>query len=231
MEIPVSMPTQKYQIALFPTNLIGLGEQNWNQIFSALVAIPQFSDGENFIIPLPQDAPTSAPRVILKSSNGSLSCIVSSEKVEIFWNNPSDEALFSVSIEDRISLIGQIVDAISSTMTFKRVGTIHNFYFLTQENDPVISEILQANIVSDLQDYGLRLVYPESLEDVTCNYVFDLTHGLQVASAKSVLIIQSDFNTKPEAAISWNLDQLGMFIANAETYLDKENIFRRLFPR
>lgn len=230
MKIPGLILTQKYQIALFPNRLLGQGTQNWNQIFTELVALEVFSNGQNLILPLSPDVPSNMPRVILKSSDEKISCVITGEKIEIFFINPTDETDFSLSVEDRISQMNQIINAIDPKLNFKRVGSIHNFYFLTDSSDPVKEEVLQNNAVQNLFDYGIRLTYLYSVMETQCNYVLDLTHGTHVTTNKNIPVIQADFNTSQDVSINWNLAQAGNFVEEAEAFLLKEFIVRKLFP-
>ena len=172
MQLPTSLPTQTYQVALFSLNPISV---NWNILFAALIQLEEFRNGENFIVPATADMPSELPRVILRSENKIISCSISLEKIDFFWSNIDDIEDFSVSPDDRIALVSRVVNNINSNLLFKRVGSIRNFYLSTQSSDPVKLEILQDTVTDELRDYALRLSYQETILETKCNYVLDLT--------------------------------------------------------
>lgn len=231
MQLPQIIPTQKYQIALFPSDLLGFGVRNWNKLFTELLSIEEFSNGANTLLStIPPDAPQEIPRIILKSNDGTKTCTVSPAKVDIFWENLDDNQEFSVSLDERKILTNKVAVVIGNS--FKRVGSIQFFYFTLPvgQIDPIRTEIFQENSNIELRDYNLSLTYNVDVPDAASNWVLNLSNGKLNTTSENVVLVMADLNTHQDTVLTWSPDQVISFLDHVETYISKEKVFDKLFP-
>lgn len=229
MEIPSLIPTQKYEVALFPNEILGARQgEGWNQIFTQLVSIPCFSNGNNTILPIPADAPSEIPRIILNSRDGRNVCHIGPNKISIFWENVNDDQSFAVPVEERVSLTSEVINAINCSI--KRIGSIHAFYFITNTTDPVRSEVFQENACRELRDYNLNLTYDLTLLETSCNQVLQISNGQRNATGENVTMVMADLNTHQGNSLNWGISNVQNFLGEAESFLSEESVFNKIFP-
>lgn len=89
-------------------------------------------DGEPLIVPIPEDAPPEIPRIILKSKDGIYNCNVSTERIDLIFNEKSEPKLSLANAKKQILPLFRKLTEIAVDQKIaneiNRLGLVFNFF-------------------------------------------------------------------------------------------------------
>ncbi len=178
-------------------------------------------NGEPIILPVPDDAPSEIPRIILTSKDNEHKCHVSKERVEFIYSNEANpDREVSELREQFIVTLGDIAKVVKSSWKAEvyRLGFVINS--VSHHEAPV--EIIKTKFIRE----GV-LNHPRRLEV----YVLDrmtwdtlkINRGYRVSSIvkregkeeRELLSVNFDINTIPEEKYSFDTESIVAFCDKA----------------
>lgn len=150
------------------------------------------------IIPLPSDAPSDVPAVIMQSSDGNITCNVSRSRIDLLMNKNYNDSI-SVGLEESINLIKTFISAIYSYKNIVRFGLIGRYF--CEENDPVnkIKSKYICNGLTDLDELTIKFNKKFLNNGYTFNDLVEINNGVININGvnQNVIFIQRDMNNIP----------------------------------
>ena len=137
---------QKIQLALFSNNF---NLTNMSSVANELkTKTENIFDGQEAILPLPIDAPSEIPRIILKSADNSYSCNIALSRTDFFFQDISEGKKLEEVIKDYSAKAEKIYSYFVSEKNVRigRIGFVVNF---VSELSNSSKKLLQDNIFQD----------------------------------------------------------------------------------
>lgn len=221
----------KYEVALFPQNFIVEDLNSFLEEIKKELTI--FSDGNNIILPLPKNAPSDIPRILLKSKDNSVACNLGFEKINISWFNLAESYKFPVQVNKIKEIVETLSDIIfrhtAPDSKMKRVGYIKEIFFITENPTKEIENKVDTK---KLRNFLFRLTYDFKLKNIPnpCNKVIVAVDGVkQTGRKEKVIILQSDINTLQTERINWETQKIKEFIEEADKESSNNAIYYQFF--
>ena len=168
-------------------------------------------DGEPLVLPLPSDAPSEIPRIVLKSKDERYSCNVSGDRLDLFYRDKKPSQKW-IDLRDEYF---QHLSAISHTLvetlrtTITRLGSIAEFEvpISTSPSLTIRKAYLKEGILPGEHEIQLGVLHRESWETIEINRWLRL-RGKEGESALRVVI---DINTIPEKKYDFDVEGIESF--------------------
>ena len=183
-------------------------------------------DGEPLVLPLPSDAPSEIPRIVLKSKDERYSCNVSGVRLDLFYRekNPTRKwiDLRDEYLQYLLGISHTLVETLRATIT--RLGSIAEFVVPINTSPSLILRraYLKEGILPGDREIQLGVLHRQSWETIEINRWVRLT-GKEGESALRVVV---DINTIPEKKYDFDVDGIGSFYNRASSFfiVDLEKI-------
>lgn len=179
--------------------------------YDVRLATGDLLDGEPLVLPLPSDAPSEIPRIILKSKDERYSCNVSGVRLDLFYRekNPSQKWI------DLRGEYFQYLLPISHTLTETRRATITRLGSIAEFEVPISTSpsltirkaYLKEGILPGEQEIQLGVLHRQSWEAIEINRWV----RLRGKEGESVLRVVVDINTIPEKKYDFDVDRIESF--------------------
>lgn len=168
-------------------------------------------DGEPLMLPLPSDAPSEIPRIVLKSKDERYSCNVSGDRLDLFYRDKKPSRKW-IDLRDEYI---QHLSAISHTLTetrraiITRLGSIAEFEvpISTSPSLTIRKAYLKEGILPGEQEIQLGVLHRQSWEAIEINRWV----RLRGKEGESVLRVVVDINTIPEKKYDFDVASIESF--------------------
>jgi len=178
-------------------------------------------DGESIILPVPDDAPSEIPRIILTSKDNEHKCQISKERVEFIYSNEANpDREVSELREQFLVTLGDIAKVVKSSWKAEvyRLGFVFNS--VSHYKAPV--EIIKTKFIRE----GV-LNHPRRLEVFVLDRMtwdnLKINRGYRVSTLikhegkeeRKLLSVNFDINTIPEEKYSFDTESIVAFYDKA----------------
>lgn len=168
-------------------------------------------DGEPLVLPLPSDAPSEIPRIVLKSKDERYSCNVSGVRLDLFYRekNPTRKwiDLRNEYFQHLLAISHTLVKTLRATVT--RLGSVADFE-VPIDTSPSLTlrrAYLKEGILPGEHEIELGILHRQSWETIEINRWVRL-RGKEGESRLRVVV---DINTIPEKKYDFNVDSIESF--------------------
>jgi len=197
----MNFKVQTIQVALFIKDLNIAGYDKYALIGDLKEKVGSIFDAEPVVLPLPPNAPSDIPRVILNNKEGSYNCNIALNRVDVFKNKPQSEEDLKVFLDDQKEKTIIVFDFLKEKhVVVNRVGFIVTS--LVEIEDKTGPEYLKEAFVASgkLDDpRELRMIYNKRENDF--NHLIKMT-----TKQDNKLLLQIDVNTIPELMAEADFD-------------------------
>ncbi len=213
------------QFVLFPESF-HMPEPNKRSEFLAKLK-ERFSDAQETILPIPNDAPKDIPTMILNVQNN-YSIRFARSRIDFNFNSNSKEKksieeIFSSEFKPLASdLVKTIEDNLTDTIKIKKVGCVIRSYIEAEQPASKFENITKNDSelfdFSDTSEFMVRNLKKGKLEiendEYNVNEIVLIKN--QKLNQKDVLFVEFDMNTNPEENLKLNTWEL------IESFLEEE---------
>ena len=209
-----------FLVRSFQTVLFGLVDVRdplriGNQVRSAAGAL---FDGDPLVLPLPSDAPSEIPRIVVKSKDARYSCNVSGARVDFFYREKEPSQKW-IDLRDEyhrhlLAISQTVVETLRTSIT--RLGSIVEFYVPIGVSPSVAMRqaYLKEGILPGESQIQLGVLHRQSWETIEINRWIRLT-GKEGESALRVVV---DINTIPEKKYDFDVDSIESFYNRVSSF-------------
>ncbi len=184
-------------------------------------------DGDPLIMPIPDDAPSDIPRIILRSKNEEYSLIVAPQRIDFFYGNKEQgNRLYNEFTQETLKTIKIIEEIVMQkfSASINRLGLIVD---MSLEKDDGIKYILSY--------FGKPFKYKEKLLEGQIHMFnketidgFSINNWIRIIAQKhdknkTNVLISNDINTIIEDGKSYTNDEINKFYNSMLRYIT-ENI-------
>lgn len=181
--------------------------------------VGNFFNGNPMILPLPDDYPPDAPRIILKDSDSLFSCNVSLSRVDLFYKSKgTPEKQFKDIEKDYFRILWLLVDFLNkdSNAIIHRVGFVPTFFAALDQsaNAFLRTTFIKGPYFEDPFELGINVLHKVHLSAWDVNRWFRIygLHNVDNPEDDRGLEILIDINTLEEKVHNLNLDSVQKFI-------------------
>ena len=168
-------------------------------------------DGEPLVLPLPSDAPSGIPRVVLMSRDERYSCNISGVRLDLFYREKSPSRKWSDLCDEYLQYLSAISQTLVTVLhtTITRLGSIAEFEVPIEGNPSLTIRraYFREGILPGEHEIRLDVLHRQSWETIEINRWVRL-RGKQEESALRVLV---DINTVPEKKYNFDVDGIESF--------------------
>lgn len=168
-------------------------------------------DGEPLVLPLPSDAPSEIPRIVLKSKDERYSCNVSGDRIDLFYRDKKPSRKW-IELRDEyfqylLPILPTLVEALRTTIT--RLGSVAEFEVPigTSPSLTIRRAYLKEGILPGEHEIQLGVLHRQSWETLEINRWVRLG-GKEGESALRVVV---DINTIPEKKYDFDVASIESF--------------------
>jgi len=176
-------------------------------------------DGPETILPIPPDAPTEIPRIILKSNNGVFSCNVSANRIDLFFKETGQSNLSSDEVVKRTKkYLEKINEDIRDNFNARthRIATVFNIIteLSVSSKDFLKRRYLNKHVVKDVFEAQLNFLSRKKIGDFKINKWFRINTLRKKTDPKDDKAIQVifDINTLPEIDYDISSQSINQFV-------------------
>jgi len=206
---------QSFQAAFFSN---GFPLENKLDFATKLVAAIKHFDGEPALLPIPSDAPTEIPRIILKSKDTKFICNVSLQRVDLFFNPKTEQE------QDFSNLMKSIEGVLKKTVSFfetskikiNRAGVSVNLIKDLEEgsNNYLCKKYLKTGLIADSSELELHILNKFDLKKFKINRWIRIKtlREKSVPENDKLLSINIDINSLQEIAYDFIAEDFDIFL-------------------
>ena len=176
------------------------------------------------ILPLPDDAPSEFPRIIVKDHQGQFQCQIGLGRCDFLFGQTPDtpeqtlDDLFSSYLEYLLSLASVLVN--NHKASFHRIGFVPKLLAKLQISS---NEFIRGGFTRKDFFQGAHHIYVHTLHHITLDG-FEINRWVRVRSARSVsdpsddraIAVEVDMNTNPEIHYDLDADGIRLFCLRAK---------------
>lgn len=184
-------------------------------------------DGDPLIMPIPDDAPSEIPRIILRSKSEEYALNVAPQRIDFFFNNKEQKRGlyddFTKEMLKKIKIIEEVVTQKFSA-NINRLGLIID---MSLQKDDAIKYILNYfseafKHKEDLLEGQIHIFNREAVDS------FDVNNWIRIIAQKhdkkkSDILVSNDINTVIEDGKSYSSEEINKFYSSMLKYVT-ENI-------
>jgi len=207
----------KLQLALFFQSLESRPDTHYDPIN---VDMGNLFDGMPQIIPLPMQAPSEIPRVILNSSNARYSCTIAASRIDLIFNEVgASEADWPEITQDFSAKTNLFVKSVFSRLSIVRFGLVGSF-FLPNKN--AVSSITKKYLKQELgssEELSLRYNKNADSHGLALNNVFSINTASRASpSEEKGIFIERDVNNLQTSSTLKKDDVLAIIAKFIQSY-------------
>lgn len=189
-------------------------------------------DGDQIILPVPNNAPAEIPRIILKNKNESYSLNVGLNRIDFFYNEivlkdnlPTKElSKLEQDFRKKTNSIVQTILNIASTRIV-RLGFIVTLQSgVSGKASSFISEkyLKQKKSTQDVYDLNLGILKKEKIGHTVSNIWFRINPFRKEGDPldDKMITVQFDVNTLVEEMLNFSLDDINKYFEQASDYIN-----------
>jgi hypothetical protein len=200
--------------------------------FMSNEGIGNLYNGQPTILPIPQDAPSEIPRIILKNANESYACNISQDRIDFTFNRKDSYGTLQDASDTFLNYLISHAEVINNNLrvTISRVGVVITLlYPLKESSNKFVSEkFLKEHLFDNSYEVQLGVLKREQLAGFETNCWFRMitVRNKKDQSDDRALLIVYDVNTLPEKLLDLNRDQVSIFYNSSIKYvLDSLKIY------
>jgi hypothetical protein len=177
------MKLAKLHLALFYS---GINLNNKLQIANQIIEKNSEFDGEPLILPVPDDAPSEVPRIILKNSDESIQIIISKIRTDFSIKQDTDFTDFSTIADKYIKIIDNINKIINPTLT--RLGLVVE---ILDHKENVINYISETYLKEKKENEEINLSIRDNhiIDDKKINIWFRIKNNIENSDKDNITYI------------------------------------------
>lgn len=176
-------------------------------------------DGEPLMLPLPSDAPSEIPRIVLKSKDERYSCNVSGDRLDLFYRDKKPSRRWIDLRDEYFQHLCAISHTLAETLrtTITRLGSIAEFEVPTSTSPSLTIRrtYLKEGILPGEKEIQLAVLQQQSWEAVEINRWV----RLRGKEEESVLRVVIDINTIPEKKYDFDVASTESFYNYVSSFL------------
>lgn len=189
-------------------------------------------DGEQIILPLPQDAPIEIPRIILRSKNTQYFLNISLDRISLGYEEKSEKTISQVKsgyLEALTSVMSGVQKITEGKIT--RLGFVASFVVdKPNATKSVASSYLKpASVPKNIHEVSIGVLKRENLINILTNIWFRIStprnKNAELDDKQALVVF--DINTAPELEEIISLKVAAKFFEEASSYIE-ENIDKSL---
>lgn len=175
-------------------------------------------DGEPLVLPLPSDAPSEIPRIVLKSKDERYSCNVSGVRLDLFYREKKPSLKWVDLCDEYLQYLSPILHTLVETLraTITRLGSVAEFE-VPIEGSPSLTirkAYLREGILPGEHEIQLGVLYRGSWETIEINRWL----RLRGKEGESALRVAVDINTIPEKKYDFDVDGIESFYNRVSSF-------------
>lgn len=220
-----SVQPQNIKVVLFTPKIILSKPIEIANHFMSNVSIGDLYNGQPMILPIPQDAPSEIPRIILKNTDGSFICNISQDRVDFTFNRKGSNASLDDESKKFLNYLIGHIDVINNNLKLSvaRVGIVVSLLLpLKESSNKFISEkFLKERLFEDSYEVQLGVLKKVQLAgfETNCWFRLNTLRNQKNPSDDRALLITYDVNTQKENSYDLNRDQIGILFNSAIKYM------------
>lgn len=182
------------------------------------------------ILPIPPEAPSEVPLVLLNSVDGKYSCNIARSRIDFILNNATSVTDISVDLLNFINQIHLYVSAIFNNKRIIRFGLVNQYFYEEANAVKLIEEKYFNNSLGDLEELNIRYNRRFSQEKYDFNNVVDIMKGNIINEnhvVKDGVLIQRDINNVPNGNVI-DIDDMFILLKSKLQELDCNGIMEML---
>jgi hypothetical protein len=193
--------------------------------FMSNAGIGNLYNGQPTILPIPQDAPSEIPRIILKNENKSYFCNISQDRIDFTFKRRTPNATLQDASDTFLNHLISHVDVVNNILRVPiiRIGIIITLVLpLKISSNKFVSEkFLRENLFENSHDITLGVLRKEQLAgfETNCWVKMNTMRNKKDQLDDRALIIIYDINTPPEKLFDLSRDQVSIFYNSSIKYV------------
>lgn len=193
--------------------------------FMSNAGIGNLYNGQPTILPIPQDAPSEIPRIILKNANESYVCNFSQDRVDFTFNRKDSSGTLQDASDTFLNYLISHVEVINNNLRvpINRIGILITLvYPLKESSNKFMSEnFLKEHLFENSYDVQLGVLKKEQLAgfETNCWFRIHTMRNKKDQSDDRALLISYDVNTLPERSLDLNRDKVSIFYNSSIKYI------------
>ena len=193
--------------------------------FMSNAGIGNLYNGQPMILPIPQDAPSEIPRIILKNANKSYACNISQDRIDFTFSRKEAHATLQDVSNTFLNHLISHVEVINNNLRVSiiRVGVVVTLIFpLKESSNKFVSEkFLKEHLFENSYEVQIGILKREQLAgfETNCWFKMNTLRNKKDQSDDRALLIAYDVNTLPEKLFDLNRDQVSIFYNSSIKYI------------
>ncbi len=174
--------------------------------------------GEPLVLPLPSDAPSEIPRIVLKSKDERYSCNVSGVRLDLFYREKNPSLKWIDLRDEYFQHLWSVSHTLIETLraTINRLGSVAELemQISTSPSLTLRKAYLKEGVLPGEHEIQLGVLYRESWETIEINRWLRL-RGKEEESTLRVVV---DINTIPEKKYDFDVEGIESFYNRVSSF-------------